>query len=145
MFFLDKNGQPCNLQWATQDQTDGVPASIVGLGTAVQALSVAKLVAIQYSTTHVIGGTGGDGDYPSVWDRAVLLDRTSSARPYGQIQIPAPKSSIFLSDNLTVDLSNPDVMAFVAQVLANLGDKSGNPIVSVYRGQRSRVRSNPMF
>lgn len=145
MFFLDKNGQPCTLQWATQDQTDAVPAAVVNLGTAAQALSVAKLVAIQYSTTHVIGGTGDNGDYPSVWDRAVLLDRTQASRQYGQIQIPAPKSSIFLSDNLTVDLNNADVMAFIAQVYGTLGDKAGNPITSVYRGQRSRVRSNPMF
>jgi hypothetical protein len=93
----------------------------------------------------VIGGTPLDGSYPSVWDRAVLLDRTAASRQYGQIQIPAPKSSIFLSDNLTVDLNNADVMAFIAQVYAVMGDKSGNPITSVYRGQRSRVRSNPMF
>lgn len=145
MFFVDASGQPCTLQWATQDQSDGVPSNVKALGAAAQSISLARLVAIQYSTTYVIGGSGSTGDYPSVWDRAVLLDRTNASRSYGQIQIPAPVSSIFNADHLTVNMSDAGVMAFVAQVYSTMGDKAGNPITSVYKGQRSRVRSNPMF
>lgn len=144
-FWVDQSGQGCTTQWATQSQSDAVPGGLLTLGAAAQAMSCAKLVAIQYSTTHIIGGVGTSGSYPSVWDRAVLLDKYSGSRYNGQLQIPAPLASIFLSDNVTVDMSSPLVTAFVAQVLANLGDKAGNPVSQVTRGNRSRVRSNPQF
>jgi len=141
IFWQDANGKIATTQWATQDQDDSVPAEITALATAGSVLSCCGIKAVQFATTHIMDQTPISGAYGTVWDRAVLLDKFEGQKGSGQISIPGPLESIFLSDNVTVDLNNTNVQDFIAEVLANMGNASGTPVSSVYKGRRSKVRS----
>jgi hypothetical protein len=135
----DLSGQQVTFQWNTQDQSNSVPGPLAALGASAQALSSCKLRAMQYVTTSLAAGAAATGDYPSAWDRAVMLTKLENT--YGQLQIPGPKATVFKDDHQTIDYDNPQVAAFVAQALSVLGGKTGSPLLSVYAGGRSKVRN----
>ena len=143
LIFKDLNGKYATTFWPTQDQSSAVPGGLSSLGAAAAALSDCGLVAVQYQTTHVIGASGTTGAYPTVMDRVMMLANIASSGAPARYELPGPKSSIFLADNVTLDLSNADVAAFIAQVQGNCGDALGNATGVFKRGRRSQARGGP--
>lgn len=81
--------------------------------------------------------------YQSGQDRAALVfvcaDGTTTA-----IIVPAPALAIFMADGETVDITNVDVVAFVAAaVAAPLTNGSGSAVTGLVSGQRLPRASNP--
>jgi len=114
-----------------------------GLVTALTAISNANL-AIATAGGAVIGVTpAGTGTYPLVTDTAVLNFLTTALTGV-QLTIPSPVASIFGSDGVTVDPTNPLVGALVLAVTAFLTDGAGNAVATFNTGVKSsrRVEQN---
>jgi len=137
--WLDANGLGGQNFLSTQDQTAGTDGAYAALATALTNISDAGLVAITFQKPSIHTPAAGSGPYKSCSDRAVFNLR-SSANTAGTLNVVAPKSSIFLSDNKTVDMSNSLVVALVTAVTGVLGDSHGNPWVTVKQGFREKVR-----
>jgi hypothetical protein len=135
--WVDVQGGQANSMWTTADQSDAGLGPFSSLVSAAQSLSNAALFTGVIQTRSVIGGTPVVGPYGTVTDQVVF--RMQSAGFGSNIIVPAPVDTIFLSDNTTVDLSNPLVTAFIAQVIAILGDSYGNPWISCSFGQRRKI------
>jgi hypothetical protein len=143
MHWRDANNKLGTSFWTTQVQSNAVPAGLLSLGAAAQAMSNCGLIAVQYQTTAVLTNVPTSGPYPTVFDRAVMLATITNTNSPRQLAIPGPVSSIFLPDNVTVDLSNSLVAAFAAQAQANLGDTAGNPVGPFVRGRRTQAGGSP--
>jgi hypothetical protein len=70
---------------------------------------------------------GTNAVYPAVEDKAIFTFQTATGGIH-RLQIPAPKSTIFLADGETVDPANTDVVAFVSAVIANAVTRNGEVI-----------------
>jgi hypothetical protein len=139
--WLDKNGATAASFWTTQDQGAGGAGAYSALAAAAQACSDAAIIGIQLQTTVQLATMPGDGPYCTVFDRAALLARIPATGTPTRQEIVGPKSSIFLPDLVTVDLTNANVLALQSQIEALVGDKSGNPQGPYYRGLRRQARS----
>ena len=139
LFWLDVNGRPATTFWTSQDQASGAAGSYSALASSAQALSTAAVVAVQFQQTMLISSTAVSGDYQSVLDRAVLLATLEGLSGSRRPAIPAPVSSIFLPGNEVVDMANADVLAFLAQLQATIGDGNGHAISTFKRGWRARA------
>ena len=139
--FVDVLGGQSNPLWVAAAQGDSGLGPYSGLAIAAQNLSCAGIFAGVIQTRALIDATPVPGVYGTVLDQAVF-GVTSAART-GQLAIPAPVDSIFLSDNVTVDLSNGLVQAWWAEVQGVLGDSFGNPWTALSWGQRRKIRRFP--
>jgi hypothetical protein len=74
------------------------------------------------------------GDYQTVGDKANLLFSTG-AGTLVTVVLPAPKSSIFLADQETVDFTQ--IAAIIAAVIAGVVDGSGNAVTTFIGGTRT--------
>lgn len=140
--YLDANNQPAVTFWGTQDQTPGGASAYTALATATQALCDARITHITYQQVLALGGSPAQGDYQSVFDRAQFLGHFQGSRSAVQFGLPGPKASIFQAGHELVDMSNPLVQAWVAQMLIFVGDGSGAPLNDIVRGIRTRARGN---
>lgn len=85
-------------------------------------------------TSPVDPGLLGVSDTPLIRDVAVLT--FESEGPFGlKVPIIGPKN-IFLEDDVTIDLTNPEVMAWIATCLAWGTDRQGFPLVACKGGKR---------
>lgn len=140
--WVDNENREATSFMTTQDQLTGAAAGYANLADALQGCSDAYLQAIQFQQTLVRVGIPVVGPYGTCVDRAVLLGNiTLTGAPY-RVSIVGPKSSIFMADNSTVDLTNPLVIALQTQVMALLGDNAGNPCGPFKRGMRQMARGN---
>jgi hypothetical protein len=73
------------------------------------------------------------GTYQRVADCAMLLYQDSTGEQVS-IQLPSPQSSIFLSDQQTIDTSS--ITALNTAVIGTLLSASGNPVTSFVGGIR---------
>jgi hypothetical protein len=135
--FIDVDGGQANAFWTIQDQSDAGFGPYDGLAEATQNLSVAGLFAAVTQSRTIPGATPTSGVYGTVMDQAIM--RVASIATQSNLAIPAPISSIFLSDMLTVDLSNTLVQAWWTEVQALLGDSYGNPWTQLLWGQRRMI------
>jgi len=140
MHYLDNAGKTACSFLTTQDQSSGGAGAYGALATALQACSDAALVAIQFQTTVVLSATPASGDYPSVFDKAVILAPITGESRSTRLEIPGPKSEIFQPNHVVVDLSNPLVLALQSECEAVLGDADGHPWGPFKRGTRQRAR-----
>jgi hypothetical protein len=138
----DVNGLYCTNFFCTQNQDEFSDSGLLDLCDAAIAITNCGLVFAQFVQTVQFGRTPTSGTYGTVYDRAMFLSNTSDPIRYGQMQIPGPKDTIFNSDNLTIDLSNPDVSAFTTAAIGQLALPVGNNLAGVYSGRRTRVRTN---
>lgn len=136
--FLDTMGGQANPMWCAADQSDAGLGPYGGLVTATQALSVAGVFAGVLQSRSMISATPVAGVYGTVSDQ-VVFGVVSSARQ-GQLAIPAPIDTIFMSDNVTVDLDNTLVQAWWSEVQGVLGDSYGNAWTQLAWGQRRKIR-----
>jgi hypothetical protein len=138
--WVDAAGHPATSFWVTLDQTDAVPGAMVTAAAAAQGLSNCGLVAVQSVTTHIVGGSGTNANYPDINDRLVSLWNLANTNAPRQLEIPAPKQGIFLPDNVTLDLSNTLVTTFATALGAVCGDTQGNAYAILRKGNRQRAR-----
>lgn len=137
----DKTGRrSCNFV-TTAIQTGFVSAALTDFATAYQAITGAKVIAVQQLLTNHLGGALTAGAYDTAFDRATLLTKFGDAKT-GHIDVVAPKDSVFRADGQTVDLSDPGVSAFVTAALAVAGQPSGALLTQIVRGTRTRVHPN---
>jgi len=139
----DVSGATCTTFTCLADQVPAVPAEVTAILTAMAAISNCKLVGLVYQNAEANAGSLTSGAYASVADRAVFKLRYQDSRQVGRIEVPAPRDVIFLPDNATVDMDQPQVAAFVAALIANAGNHGGNPVISVDTGKRQMVNRGP--
>lgn len=141
MQWRDQNNIACTSFMTTLDQAEGGASEYSSLADALQDCSDALLTAVQFQTTVIRVGDPGPGDYASVWDRARLLANITTTRQPTRVEIPAPKSDLFLpSNNTIVDLSSPLILALQSECGAFLGDPHGNAMGPFKRGIRASAR-----
>ena len=140
LHFVDINGKRTCAFLTTQDQSAGGAGAYSPLAAAMQAVTSCGLVAIQFQSTLVIDASPADGDYPSVFDKAVILVPIDGENRSTRLEIPGPKSEIFRPNHVTVDLANTLIQDVQAQGIALLGDADGHPWGPFKRGTRQRAR-----
>jgi hypothetical protein len=138
----DVNGLFNTNFFCTQNQNPFVNADLQNFAAAAQSISNCGLQFIQFQQTIQIGNAPVNDSYCTIYDRAMFLDRTANPLAYGQMQIPGLKPAILMPDNVTINLNNANVIAFVNAATAALALPVGQPLVAVYSGQRTRVRTN---
>ena len=103
------------------------------LNPLINALSDATFLPLGGSALIEAAGYGSGGAVDNAEDSAVFSFQTSTGA-IGKVSIPAPKSSIFLGDNQTIDPANAAVTAFTAYMLAPTTAFSNNGIASTKSG-----------
>lgn len=141
MQWRDQNQETCTNFMVTLDQAEGGSAGYTALADALQNCSDALLTAIQFQQTLIRVGDPGPGDYATVWDRASILANVETTRQPTRVEIPAPKSTIFMpTNNRVVNLASPLIVALQAECSAFLGDAHGNAMGMFKRGVRTNAR-----
>lgn len=137
--WLDKNNKYATTFLPTQDQGAGGSASYATLAAAFQACSDALVTGVQFVSTTRFSGSAGTGPYCTAYDRAVLLDRIAATNRSARQSIVGPKASIFQSDNITVDLANANIITLQTELVAVIGDQTGNAVGPIVRGNRQKA------
>jgi hypothetical protein len=119
------------------DQSDSPYGPYTSLLSAALTLSHAKHAFVTFQLRALGAGSTGSGPYSSIMDRAEFA--VKSENYVKLLAIPSPKESIFIPGSDIVDMSNPDVISFITQVQAVLGDSYGSPWISVAPGVRRRL------
>jgi len=139
----DINGRECTSVWTTQDQSDTGVGAYAALKDAAEACSNCTVIGLQFQTTIAYSNDPSTGPYPSVYDRAVLMDRIDVTGKPSRLELPGPRPELFQADLVTVDLSAPLIVALQAEVVAVIGDQNGNAVLPFIRGYRNKARANP--
>jgi hypothetical protein len=113
------------------------PAGVAAYLTALQSVSNAGESVTTLGPASFPNNAPVDAAYPSGSDTAVLLYRTLPGQTI-RVIIPAPKSNIFLTDQLTVD--PVAVAALNVAVIGALGDALGNVPTAFLTGARASRR-----
>ena len=132
----DANGNIAQSFLVTQDQAPGRETELLPLISALAAASDAGIVAVQMVTTTILTPTYGTGPYKTVFDRGVLLGNIPATTRAQRQSIIGPKQAIFLPGNQQINLSNTLVLNVQSEVMALLGDSTGNPCGPFVRGNR---------
>lgn len=140
MHYRDASGKEATSYLTTQDQSDEGTAPYVALAVALQNCSDCAVTAIQLQTTLLAVGATTDGAYNTVFDRGVLFGTITGTGQPTRLPIVGPKESIFQAGHALIDMSNPDVVALVAEALAVLGSRDGVPVASYTRGRRQEAK-----
>jgi hypothetical protein len=136
--FVDTMGGQANGMWTTGDQSDSGLGPFSDLATATQSLTVSGLFAAISQTRSLVSASPVTGPYGTVTDQVVFVVQASGSSS-GQIAIPAPVANIFLSDNVTVDLTNSLVQDWWGAVQGILGDSYGNAWTDLIYGYRRKI------
>lgn len=80
------------------------------------------------------------GDYDDTEDRAVFLFRSANGYEV-QVNIPAPKATVFLADDETIDSAQADVASFITGCQSQLCAHDGSALAEYVRGYRQRSRT----
>jgi hypothetical protein len=136
--WTDNRGGQAQTGWTQGNQTPGSLGPYAGVVSAAANLSRAGQDGATLQTRVIVNTSASTGVYDGVRDQAVfLLRNVGSSR---LLAIPAPDENIFLPGSDLVDMTNSDVVAFLTQVFAVLGDSYGNPWLSCPGGRRRRVK-----
>lgn len=141
--YRDVQGKECQTFWSAVDQTEGAAADYIELAAAVQDCTDAAVTAVQFQMTVLFEATPAEGDYPTVYDRAMTLSRIPATNAPNTLQLVAPKADLFEADTITLDLTNPQLIALQALMVELVGDTNGNPMGPFRRGQRQQARNTP--
>jgi hypothetical protein len=133
--YLDAAGRQATNFFTLADQDDeDMPTVVSSLAASIQAISDAKVTAVQYQVTHHMSGAFGGGPYATVMDRAALLGVIGSSTV--GYDIVAPKADIWLPGNKKLDLEHPAVFELIEDMKAALGNSAGVPLSAIKRGTR---------
>lgn len=124
--------------WTTADQAEEPLGPYGGLLAAAIELSQTAMMNATFQRRMLVESSAVSGDFSSVRDQVVF--QMQSENYTRLIAIPGPKTSIFIPGSVNVDMANPLVVAFLAQVFAVLGDSYGSPWLRCSAGWRRRVK-----
>lgn len=142
--WVDINGGTVTQAFTTQANPAPALGTLADVLSGMQALSSCGLAFTQLSPVQTVSEAAVTGSYPLVSDRAQIILRSSNGNT-GRINIPGPIAEMFLTGGQKVDFANPQVVALLSAVFANLSDPYGNPWIEAVSGQRFKVRiPNPM-
>lgn len=116
------------------------------LAGLINALSDATFSPVGFSWASVDYTYGATGVTDNAEDSAVF-SFVSTQGTIVKTSIPAPKDSIFLADNMTVDPGNTAVAAFVAELLSTtaftgvMSSKGGAQVAAFLGGLRVRRKT----
>lgn len=141
MQWRDQNNRFATSFMTTLDQTSGGASAYTTLADKLQDCSHCVLEAVQFQQTVIRVGAPTPGDYPTVWDRAVLLANVATTNQPTRVEIPGPKTALFLPANPTVvNLSSPLIVALQTACTAVLGDAHAHAMGPFKRGIRTEAR-----
>lgn len=122
--------------WTLQNRVETVPAALLNLVALGQVLTKAGRLGVtfQVSTTY---GESGDANVYNIGDAATFY-LASATGGKGVISLPDPDPAIFEADGVTIDMTNADVIAFIAEVFLYCGDSNGNAWSSIRQANRTR-------
>jgi hypothetical protein len=136
--FVDVSGGQANCMWTSANQSDEGFGDFGGVAAAAQALSVAGLFGGVVQSRGLVAASPSIGVYGTVSDQVVFFVQSDSSS--GQLAVPAPVDTIFMSDGVTVDLDNGLVVSWWEEVQGSLGDSYGNPWTQLKSGRRRKIR-----
>lgn len=110
--------------------------------TELGALSNANVTSSIDNAAANVYGTAAT--YLDVEDKARLVFQDASGALH-RYEIPAPKASLFLADQETVDTANATLGTLVADMLANVVSRNGVALNSLVGGIRIRRRLHRRF
>jgi len=138
IFGVDGSGNVTTNVLSLQDQTPMVDTAVDTLIAAYQAISGVSVFAAQKQITKQYSGVVTPGAYSTWADRAVF--NMQGANKNANVGLVGPLSSIFLSDTITLNLSNTQVLAFIAALEAIIGiGPGGIPMTKCNRGYRTQT------
>jgi hypothetical protein len=106
------------------------------LNTAIQLVTNAGALTYGVTEYQPQFGTATSALYSGCPDKAVLAFRSTVNRRV-LLEVPAPKSGLFLADNETVDPADP--LGIIASYLSFAQDQDGNAISAFVGGRRTRA------
>ena len=110
------------------------------MGPLVAEIVATSCAGLKRATIVYDGGTataGISGAYGNIEDK-VRLCFSGNAGDTMEMDIPAPIADIFSADNETVDPTNAQIQALLAQLIALACTKLGQTIVALLWGKRVR-------
>ncbi len=129
--FVDHNKVRARVSlWCASNVQAGV------LNTSIQLVSNAGAMTYGVTEFHVQFGTATSAVYEGSPDKAVLAFRSGVGRRV-LLEIPAPKSGLFLADGETVDPGDP--LGIIASFINFAQDQDGNAISAFVGGRRTRA------
>jgi hypothetical protein len=124
------------------DTPSAATLSALNMLPLFQAVSNATVTTGRDHATANVAGV--DALYESVEDKMVLVFQTAFGALH-RYKIPAPKATCFLADGETVDYTNADVAALVAQFVAQASSRDGDNLSASVGGYRQRVKTQRKF
>ena len=112
-------------------------SGVSSIRTQLQAISNAVVIEDSEGTIVTFSATPTVAVYPTVRQTAMLQYRDATGS-IGRLLVPAPVSSIFLSDGVTVDPAA--ITALNAAVIGSLLAGSSNPVTAFVGGQLVATR-----
>lgn len=94
------------------------------MATLINALTDATFIPLGIGRFTTTSDYGASGETDNAEDTAVFTFATATGT-VAKVSIPAPKDTIFLADNMTVDPANTDVAAFVTALLSGTPETGG--------------------
>jgi hypothetical protein len=134
--WLDEVGGTRDSFWTTQNRIEAVPADLQLVVTKAAALTKAGSIAMTFQVPLVVGTAAASNAY-NIGDAATFYLKSSGGQ-FGVISIPDLDPAILMGDGVTIDQTNANVVAFIAQVYAKLGDTAGNAWATVRQANRTR-------
>lgn len=104
------------------------------------AISNAGLQRAFYNRNIPVQTLATSAPYDDAEDKAVLEFSCTDASTL-RVEVPGPKTSMFLADKETVDKAQAAVAALISAIINNLVNKAGQAIVNYIRGYRTRAKN----
>lgn len=116
---------------------------IAAVVSAINAITRAVCITIEISIVDTYTGTAGTG--PTVAQDKALLVTKDDEDDNHLFRVPGPKlavgTTIFLSDNVTVDLANASVAALSASIATNAKSTAGGSLTAIREGHRTEGKT----
>lgn len=105
---------------------------------AINSCTNAVNIRVEITRTKSFSVTPAGGSFISE-DKCLfsMRDQENNAHTY---KLPAPKATIFDTDNETLDLTDTDVIALNAAMTTYAKSEGGNPLSDIERGHRTTSR-----
>ncbi|MGD8327720.1 MAG: hypothetical protein PVF65_12480 [Sphingomonadales bacterium] len=135
---VDSNKLKTTLNFKSEQSGVDIDAEFSDANTADDLLAVA-LAAVtdaniySRSLTYVKGGSPAlpaDADITDVAIVLAYLTGTGVLPKYATLRIPAPVAGIFGADGVSIDKTDTDLIAYVAELAADFVVSDGEPIVT---------------
>ncbi len=142
--FRDSRGMTSTMKfWVTTDNAADAATLGGAITTALAAMTNAHITSTRgsYADTPEFG-YGSDAQYAPIEDKASLTYVTQR-QVLHRFRVPAPKATVFMADEQTVDPADTLIVAFNTAFLDTItntfvSDALGNPLTGYVGGIRTR-------